>query len=42
MRKYIAYARAYCHPVLSEEAKGVLQVWCGAAGCLSGFACEEL
>ncbi|KAL1526324.1 hypothetical protein AB1Y20_015038 [Prymnesium parvum] len=24
LRKYIAYARQYCHPVLSEEAHGVL------------------
>ena len=25
MRKYIAYARKYCHPVLDDEAKQVIQ-----------------
>ena len=26
LRKYIAYARQYCHPHLSDEARDVLQV----------------
>jgi DNA helicase MCM8 len=32
LRKYIAYARAHVMPVLSDEAKDVLQVGCRVPG----------